>query len=136
MSATTLPDFARRGSRRRISAWLIAGWAAFWLVSVLHPCCGHSIGDAHAAHPLSAGLHASSYTDECVDNVCATRIKAIAVPQIAFAVPAALPELPTVSFAAPLRLAGYGPEPCAALHAANAPPSSVPIYLRTARLLI
>ena len=133
------------GQRRRLGAWLLLGWAAFWLTAVVQPFCSSfaAIGGPDEPTPLvhAAELitnHAElpsrpSHPDtDCADlsvvgpgipNAATAAFDRVDLPMTA---PLATEQIAIDNHARPVLASG-------SLH----PPSSgVPLYLRNQRLLI
>ncbi len=133
------------GQRRRLGAWLLLGWATFWLMAVIEPCCRsfavtngsdkptpllHAAGPV-AHHVESPSLPSRSDTD-CPDLSAAG-------PGIPNAVTAVTdrPDFPVTAPSVPLLFKPYGD--ARALLTSNVPHpplSGAPLYLRTQRFRI
>ena len=50
------------GRRRRLGAWLLAGWVAFWLTTVLQPCCSSFAAKSGSDAPTSVAHAAGPMT--------------------------------------------------------------------------
>lgn len=124
-------------SKRRIARWLLLAWLATWLLGVLVPCCVDWNGSsdaslsqtAHVSHGQASGTQKDPGACEVLQPALATQDAAwsfAGTSPDAVLPPAASTVRLTVPSHARQRIAwtevGYGP--------------AVPIYLRTARLLI
>ena len=50
------------GRRRRFGAWLLLGWVAFWLTTVLQPCCSRFAAESGSNEPTSVANAADPMT--------------------------------------------------------------------------
>lgn len=124
--------------------WLVLGWLAFWLGTVVYPCQAHhappAIGDVPAAMTVSSSTNA--YLDHAdsppahQDGTCQElTTPAIAVPLAV----AATGETPNPG--PPISVAFDMKRLASAVHAVNTyrpayPPPHTPLFLSTQRLLI
>jgi hypothetical protein len=128
--------------RRRFAASLLVGWFAFWLNSTVLACCAGltqnvmSTGEAVLANGPTAELSPSDHNDP-LRSVCADLTASTGVAPSAAAGPADRSDSRVAEFTAPI------PGVVAPSALSSAIPRSVsprlphvPLYLRTARLLI
>jgi len=125
--------------RRRFAASLLVGWFAFWLTAVIAPCCESLIASALAGQESTSSQYSvwGPAGGACNDAPCPVSLTT-AKP--------VLPALMTASFCSTSQVvdhaspATYLPIPYAVESGVNGfseqSPPPIPIYLRTARLLI
>lgn len=123
--------------RRRLGAWLLTGWAAFWLSVVTAPFCGSVTASAQAGHESTA-------IERHVQGPAGDGAHELPCPDLSHAQPA--PPVTTVApFDAPSK--AIDPPPLRAAlplfsanarveHPADDLPPPVPYHRRSARLLI
>jgi hypothetical protein len=133
------------GQRRRLGAWLLLGWAAFWLTAVIQPCCSRFAATSgsdkpsslvHATDPVAHHAESSSLPSR-PDNDCPD-LSAIGpgMPNAATTVTDRLDFL-MMAPSVPLLLKPY--DDARAFLTSNVPhppPSGAPLYLRTQRFRI
>lgn len=140
------PRWKARTLRRAASVCLLLGWASFWIVTTLQPCCRLAVTVPHLAaaettnqspefdHHSDTGHHTPDSNDMCRD-----------ITIVAAAAPITLVH----SFASELPAKAY---PACAMQSGHAlrrkiyaaaiappslpPPQPIPFHLRTSRLLI
>ncbi len=133
------------GRQRRLGAWLLVGWAAFWLTATAQLCCFSFSAKnessalapiAHAAIPIAhqagAPLPHSHPDTDCPDL-------GVAGPVMPGAVTAATDRLdfPAPPPSTPLLLEPYdGARTHLASNVLHPSPSDAPLYLRTQRIRI
>ncbi|MBI2313921.1 MAG: hypothetical protein HYU77_15595 [Betaproteobacteria bacterium] len=125
---------------RRIALWVLASWLLLWAAAALLPCCGTAFAALPHGYLPHSTAQASGY---CADGPCkgqesrcveATGYDAY-VPQQA-ALPSDSGEFWGVLLAAyPVSVPHLASDIGVLRIGKNAPPSPVPLYLRTLRLL-
>lgn len=128
--------------RRRLAAWLLLGWAMFWLFSVPEPCCRNLAVDN--ADPLAAMEVSGDVTE--TGNPCGGApqdggvCQSVSVAQIGpFDATGAVPYRTDLSFDTALAAIVPTPRHAGTVIAdtpSDSPLSGAPIYLRHQRLLI
>ena len=132
------------GRRRRLGAWLLVGWIAYWFTTVAQACCigfpsPGSVGRAPSFQAGELAVHFSealtlpSLPDNNCDalsgigpgapNAATGTVERLDLPTVA---PLASQQPPIDNHARPVR----------ASHSLHPPSSGVPQYLRNQRLLI
>lgn len=133
------------GRQRHLGAWLLVGWAAFWLTATVQLCCISFAAKhesdaltpiAYAASPIAhqagAPLPPSHPATDCPDL-------GVAGPVMPGALAAATdrPEYPVAPPSAPLLLEPYYDARVQLASSVLHPsPSDAPLYLRTQRIRI
>lgn len=128
--------------KRRFAASLLVGWFAFWLNATVLACCVGltqgvmSAGEAALANGPTAELSASDHNDPlhsaCTDLTAPTGVVASAAPG-----PIDRPDSRGVEFTAPVRIVAAPSVLSSAIpRFISTRLPNVPLYLRTARLLI
>ncbi len=144
MNTTTIatrPDVVRASrTKRRMAAWLLLGWAAFWFVSVLQSCAEGPIGNAQAADRVAATPHAvvesAAIAHASGETSCAIFLNTQPAPLGVSITSLPAPDMGGKWITAPSLPPARQPARHAAHHGDDAPPPSVPAYLRSLRLLI
>lgn len=126
-------------TKKRIAASLLVGWFAFWLASVIAPCCAGLIANAQAGGESSALQYQHTAQKPALGDhsewPCPARLEAqAAVSSLAIAPVDSTSRLAT-HVASLTRLPVPGSVEPAQPHLALLPPLA-PFHLRTARLLI
>jgi len=124
--------------RKRLAALLLVGWFAFWLITVIAPCCETLISMAQAGHE-PAVLQQSDSDPGGGDHrnaPCPDLAGIQPVPPAFHAV--SLDSTPRVSAGPPYAAGQFDPYSFEApTHSLSGPPPAPrPFHLRTARLLI
>lgn len=132
----------------RTGRWLIVAWVAFWLVTVIQPCCGGltiPVGGDKDIHLLSVhdlpplgDSDASKHHDED-GSPCQTYVGTQPVLQAAAATPCnrpANPETVVATAADVFSVGAFVPERNGLSHPLVPPPFTPSFHLRTQRLLI
>lgn len=133
------------GRHRHLGAWLLAGWVAFWLTTVLQPCCSSfaaesgrdsptpiAHADDSAVHLVELFPHPELPDAECQDLP-------VAGPGVINAVAMVADRLDFVVTAPSVPLLFKSYDDARALLTSNdphPPPSGAPLYLRTQRFRI
>lgn len=145
MNATTIasrPDVLRASRTKRYrAAWPLLGWAALWFVSVLQPCTEVLIGSAHAANGVAAAPYTAALDSAVIaqgnDEIpCITFLDTRPAPLGVSITSFPTPDTGGTWITAPSLLPARQPDHHAADRGDDAPPPSVPAYLRSSRLLI
>jgi hypothetical protein len=123
--------------KRRFAAWLLVGWAAFWLTAVIAPCCDSLVGSAQAGQESSA-------VDRHVQGPAGDGQGELPCPDLSQA-QLASSSTTVASFEAPSKAINQPPLPAALslfpaatrvkLHIGDFRPP-IPFHQRTSRLLI
>lgn len=130
------------GRSHRFAAWLLVGWAAFWLSSTAHACCAGFMPKAPSSgEAVFAGLPAGNPNPSDHDDPLPSTCPEIMVPTAAAAYAAPGFTDRSESRAPVFGTSISGIDAAAAslplkLRFASIPPPHAPLYLRTARLLI
>jgi hypothetical protein len=136
---TDMPLVGRAArDRRRLAASLLVGWFAFWITTVIAPCCETLTSMAQASHE-PAVLQQSDDDPGGGDHRNATCPDLTGVQPAPPALHAVTPDLtPRVSAVPPYAAGRFDPyafeAPTRSL--SGQPPAPLPFHLRTARLLI
>jgi hypothetical protein len=136
------PKMNRR-SRRGFAMWLLVGWVAFWLTTMVQAACAVDAVPKPLSSNSAAQRYASTVTPGLLDRQCdlaASGHDLTAPPVISTAAVATIAD--RFDSVTPVRVASevYVARPQAyTLNTARfgvAPPSPVPLYLRNQRFLI
>lgn len=135
------PDVPRASRTKRCSAaWLLLGSAALWFVSVLQPCAESLIGNAQATDRVTVAPHAVGKSAAIAhadgETSCTIFLNIRSAPLGVSITSLPTPDTGGKWIAAPSLLPPRQTDRHAAHRGDDAPPSSVPAYLRTSRLLI
>ncbi len=133
------------GRQRQLGAWLLLGWAAFWLTATVQLCCISFAAKhesdaltsiAHAASPIAhqagAPLPPSHPDTDCPDLGVAGTV----IPGAMTAVADRLDFLVTPPSPSLLPEPDYDARAYLASSSLHPPPSDAPLYLRTQRIRI
>ena len=129
------------GGRRRFAASLLVGWFAFWLNSALLACCVGltqdvmSAGAAVLANGQAAELNLSDH-DGPLRSACTELSAPAGAAASAAPGPTDRPDSRVAEFTAPIHSVASAAHSSAKPRFVSAHPQHVPLYLRTARLLI
>jgi hypothetical protein len=129
--------------RRRLAAWLLLGWAMFWLITVIQPFCSNLAGPQASAEqrmaiPIGsdatwfANWHRGAPLD---DGSC----QSVSVATISASDTSTVPYRPDLSFNVALPALASLPHRVGATVAyapTDSPSPGAPLYLRHQRLLI
>ena len=124
-------------NRRPVAAFLLVGWLAFWLTSVIAPCCNSFIAKANAGQDTAAlqTLPQGPAGSDHREMPCAAFFDAQPMPSYSAAVSMdSTPRVPPYVASSTLPPVPRAVE--SAQHPITALLPPVPFHLRTARLLI
>jgi hypothetical protein len=133
------------GRRRRLGAWLLAGWVAFWLTTVLQPCCSSFAAESGRdsptpiAHADDSAVHLVELLPypELPDTECQDLTSTGPGVTNAVVMVTDRPDFLMTAQSVPLLFKPY--DDARALLTSNIPhppPSGAPLYLRTQRFRI